>query len=177
MSDTPDLYRVTSTYESEFVTAGGTLILHEGEDEVRVSRDKDGYLVKNLEITWFMRVDGFEMRFDTGVYNAAIESFADSTGKQRDFGVDAVNELFTRQEAEHVQTYLELVKDRDEVTHAIKPADLPYPQNIMGLGATPVGGPNDFVMLHWRNDYSLPFDVRGYYDIRNHETIHASKLN
>ena len=36
----------------------------------------------------------------------------------------------------------------------------------MGLGAIPVGGGPDGYLLHKESNYSLPFKVQGYFDLR-----------
>jgi hypothetical protein len=43
---------------------------------------------------------------------------------------------------------------------------LPVPGNIMGYGAIPIGGPEDFYQLCKEEEWTLPFELWGYYDLR-----------
>jgi len=36
----------------------------------------------------------------------------------------------------------------------------------MGYGAVPIGGPEDFYQLCKEEEWTLPFEVWGYYDLR-----------
>jgi hypothetical protein len=50
-----------------------------------------------------------------------------------------------------------------------KMSKLPFPENIMGTSAIPVGGGTDFVTTSESDDYDLPFKVWGFYDVRGCE--------
>jgi hypothetical protein len=38
----------------------------------------------------------------------------------------------------------------------------------------PGGGPRGFLMLCERDEWLLPFKVRGYYDLRGHDLVHKA---
>lgn len=81
-----------------------------------------------------------------------------------------IDELFTADEAQMLLRYLN-EHHRDGSTHRQRPAKLPIPMNTIGLSAIPAGGCQDFYMLHKEDDYDLPFEVWGYYDLRGYEPI------
>ena len=80
---------------------------------------------------------------------------------------DAVDELFTDSEARALVEYM--AREHPGDLHEITPARLPLEGNIMGRGAIPVGGPQDFYMLSREDEWTLPFQVYGYYDLERHE--------
>jgi hypothetical protein len=84
-----------------------------------------------------------------------------------------IDELFTQEEAEALKQYL----DRnygDAGTNTIHKVDLPVAGNTMGVGAIAVGGGTDFYMLDKDEEYSLPFKVWGYFDLRGCELVDGS---
>jgi hypothetical protein len=84
-----------------------------------------------------------------------------------------VDEFFTKDEAEILKGYLGQ-NHGDAGVNTIKAVKLPLPSNVMGIGAMPVGGNNDFYMLDKEENYSLPFRVWGYLDLRGCQRVDGS---
>jgi hypothetical protein len=79
----------------------------------------------------------------------------------------ALEELFTEEEA---RPFIEWARThRDDTTAKMEEAKLPLENNIMGIGAVPVGGGTDFLMISSVDDYDLPFEVWGFVDVRKCE--------
>jgi len=74
-----------------------------------------------------------------------------------------VDELFTEDEARQLKDYIDQSHEGETI---IKEQPLPVDNNVMGYGAIPVGGMQDFYMLSKEAEYSLPFKVYGYFDLR-----------
>jgi hypothetical protein len=80
----------------------------------------------------------------------------------------AIAELFSGDEA---AAWVAWLLEHRKGEHTVEPAKLPMPLNMMGVGAQAVGGETDFLMMWTSPDYDLPFQVAGYYDLRQHELI------
>lgn len=87
----------------------------------------------------------------------------------------AIDELFTRAEAEALASYLK--EHYDDKTVTIEKAALPHPSNVGGLGVMPAGGGVDFLLLAKNKAYSLPFKVEGYFDTRSSERLSFSSAD
>jgi len=85
------------------------------------------------------------------------------------YAEEAIDELFTEDEANQLAAYLDAFGEEHVTT--IKEAALPIPKNMMGVGAIPVGGGDDFYMLCKQQEYFLPFEVWGYFDLVGCELI------
>jgi hypothetical protein len=81
----------------------------------------------------------------------------------------AIDELFTREEADALKSYLDTYPGLTTIARA----DLPYPNNIIGQGARAVGGGDDFYSLHRADGYPLAFKVAGYFNLRGCELVEA----
>jgi len=81
------------------------------------------------------------------------------------YSEDALNQMFALEEAEMLAEYLRGYYDDEPAIHE---EELPIEGGRMGPGAIPVGGPQGFYMLDKTPGYSLPFEVWGYYDRRQH---------
>ena len=81
------------------------------------------------------------------------------------YSEDALNQMFAPEEAEMLAEYLRGYYDDEPAIHE---EELPIEGGRMGPGAIPVGGPQGFYMLDKTPGYSLPFEVWGYYDRRQH---------
>src|SRR5262245_52991529 len=77
----------------------------------------------------------------------------------------AVEEMFTWDEAQQLKGFLERHYG-DVGETVIEEVSLPIENCCMGVGALPVGGGTDFYMLSKAPEYSLPFKVWGYFDLR-----------
>ena len=84
-----------------------------------------------------------------------------------------IDELFELDEAQALKDYIDQ-NHGEETTTTIKKAELPIANTSMGAGAMPVGGGNDFKMLDRAPNYSLPFKVWGYFDLRGCELADGS---
>jgi hypothetical protein len=80
---------------------------------------------------------------------------------------EAVEELFTKDEADTFVAWARANRNGGDTM--IREYALPVQNNIMPLGAIPVGGPQNFLMIDRSPDYNLPFKAWGYYDTRNCE--------
>lgn len=74
------------------------------------------------------------------------------------YAFEAIDELFTEEEARTLVTYL--VRDRDEIFNSIIPVKLPIPLNSVGLDAL---RKHNF-SLYATPGYPLPFKVQGFPD-------------
>lgn len=83
-------------------------------------------------------------------YSEAVADYGALDDNDKLYVHDAVDELFTDNEARTLVEYM--AREHPWDLHEITPARLPLEQNIMGLGAIPVGGPQDFLMLSEREN-------------------------
>lgn len=121
-----------------------------------------GAFFKNVTVHWFVadrKAPVVDLR-DWIDFEKAVDL---------DYSVGAVNELFTADEAAAFREYLLMVHGDDSAK--IEPAAGKMPDDIIPWGAIPVGGSSDFYQLGADDDYSLPFDVWGYFDVEQHERI------
>jgi hypothetical protein len=92
---------------------------------------------KNVTIEWFVDRRAQPLFGENGSlgveYGRVIMNY-DAT----DYAELAVEEMFTKDEAEALQAFLRA--KRNDATAIIEPAKLPIANNIVGLGAIPAGG-------------------------------------
>lgn len=81
-----------------------------------------------------------------------------------------IEETFNRVEMRAILAYLLKHYKSKEVKVVIQRATPPK-NNCMGLGAIAVGGLCDFYMFSEERGYDLPFEVWGYFDVRNSEVV------
>lgn len=98
-------------------------------------------------------------------YAEAIEELAPGTDPDA-YQRMAVDELFTRKEAEALVLYL--AGWYTGHCTGITEQPLPLGSDAMGLSAIPLGGGVDHMMPVIKRDYPLPFMVYGHYDLRRH---------
>jgi len=79
------------------------------------------------------------------------------------YTASAIEQTFSKAEAKQLYAYF---KQRGNVRLRARRAYSPT-NNSMGVGATPVGGGNDFYTFSEEPGYSLPFKVWGYFDLRH----------
>jgi hypothetical protein len=94
-------------------------------------------------------------------YAELIENY-DANNEMRLYSEEAINEMFSLEEAEAWMAWLKSHQGGCE--HEIEEAKLPI--NTMGVGAIPVGGEQDFLMVNQEPDYDLPFTVWDSFDLR-----------
>jgi hypothetical protein len=82
----------------------------------------------------------------------------------------AIDELFTLDEANALKAYLDQHHGEHGET-TVQRVDLPYRNNVIGVLAEPVGGGDDFYSLWKSPEYSLPFKVVAYFDLRGCELV------
>lgn len=121
---------------------------------------------KDVCIAWFNTADA---RPDLP-FAALIEGYDEMDTYFRRYSEGYVSELFTAEQARALVTYLDQHHGHESV-QATTRVKLPVPGNIMGCGAIPVGGPQDFYLLCKEEEWTLPFEVWGYYDLRQHEPV------
>lgn len=111
-------------------------------------------------------------------FAALIEGYDDLGPDSRCYPELYVAELFTAEQARALVTYLDQHHGHESIQTTTR-VKLPVPGNVMGYGAIPVGGPQDFYLLYKEEGWTLPFDVWGYYDLRQHEPVagHEAERN
>jgi hypothetical protein len=92
------------------------------------------------------------------------EQFAGFCDLNDPYSRGLIEESFTADEALRFAAYLKAQHKSDV---RIEPQELPVPANTMGAGAVAVGGTTDFHMLCNEEGYSLPFEVWGFYNVRD----------
>lgn len=93
------------------------------------------------------------------------------TGERTPYLAAAVDELFTREEAEALVAYLKETYKDD--TARISEYPTPVPANHGPLTMGGYGGSVDgFILKERREGYPFDFDVEGYYDVRHLEPTH-----
>jgi hypothetical protein len=112
---------------------------------------------KGVAFCWFRTEGPSEPR----PYGELIENYEPGNV----YAEGAIDEMFTEDEALLLKEYLDRTYTGAGVT-VIEEQPLPIPNNTMGCGAIPVGDGNDFHMLDRNPEYSLPFKVWGYFDLR-----------
>jgi hypothetical protein len=127
------------------------------------ARDFKGY--KDVVFDWFRDGAPAERRN----YATLIEDY-DPTDSMACYAEGCIDELFTEDEALKLKEYLDRVNGKEGPT-TIEEVRLPIPNNTMGTGAIPVGGGQDFLEIYRRREYSLPFKVAGYFDLRGCERL------
>jgi hypothetical protein len=128
---------------------------------------------RNVTIHWF--VD----RRTTRVQRPYAELIAGYDRAENDpYSEGAIDELFSAAEAE---AFVDWLKDNRGATGedtTVDEAALPISRNLMGFGAIPVGGAQDFLCMDEvaGNPAASPlgFTVLGYYDLRAYEPIDKS---
>jgi hypothetical protein len=103
-------------------------------------------------------------------YSELVEGHDDGSDAYFD-SREAINELFTADEAQAFKAYIESTNTPEMVI--VEPARLPYSLNTMPIRAIPLGGPQDSLMIWKRDGYPLRFRVEGYFDIRSAQTGNA----
>jgi hypothetical protein len=116
---------------------------------------------KNVLLTWLAAREGQP----PVPYAEAIEGLAPGTDPDT-YQRMAVDELFTRKEAEALVLYLAGWYTGHSTVITEEP--LPLGPDVMAMSAVPLGGGVDHMMPVIKRDYPLPFMVYGYYDLRWH---------
>jgi hypothetical protein len=123
---------------------------------------------KNVNITWFME----RRQQPVAPYAELIADYAElEHHKYRWMAEGHVDEMFTADEARAVLAWL---NEQRPAAHVLLPQAMPIRAHtddgalLMGLGAIPVGGLQDFLIPN-ETDWNLPFKVLGYYDLRCYE--------
>lgn len=128
-----------------------------------VTKAYRGY--KDVTFTWFRH----KVRRP---YAQLIQEY-EPGNKDFSYAEGCIDELFTAAEAAALKSYL----DREHGDHSvttIEPVGLPVAKSAMGIGALPVGGLDDFLMLDREESYSLPFSVWGFSALSHCELIDSS---
>jgi len=78
-----------------------------------------------------------------------------------------IEEAFSKEELRQLHKYFSEYYEPDRLRARV--AD-PPDNHVIGYGAYPVGGGTDFYGFSEADDYSLPFKVWGFFDLRHSET-------
>ena len=123
---------------------------------------------RDVSISWFVA------KRASPVQRPYAELIADCDAAKEDhqYAEEAIDELFSDAEALSFVDWLKgSGRATDESTKIVE-ATLPIPENVVALGAIPVGGPQDTLDL--AENAELGFTVSGYFDLRAHEPIDKS---
>ena len=147
--------------------------VHEEEAKLyRVYSTVDGWKHRHwffdgVTITWLARRVAKDRYRPPWVEEPVVDV---RTGEKNFYLASAVDELFTREEAEAFVAYL---KERyGDDTARMWEYPTPVPACNMGLGDIPVGGGVSTCLVQWKEGYPFDFEVEGYYDLRDLEPTH-----
>jgi hypothetical protein len=133
----------------------------------------EGY--KDVHITWFMarRIVPHALS-----YQDMIKGYDALDPDDRLMAKERVDECFTADEAQQVLAWLNANRSgKHEIVH-VETTPVESREDgalLMPLGAIPLGGPQDCLMPN-EVDWTLPFKVFGYYDLRHHERADDANL-
>ncbi len=133
-----------------------------------IVKEYDG--CKNVRFDWFK--DNFRDIYRRRPYADLIADY-DPSMRTIGYAEEAIEELFTEDEAKQLVAYLDR-EHGDQETTIIEEQKLPIPNNCCGYSPNGVGGGDDFYTLDQRPDYSLPFKVWGYFDLVGCELVDGS---
>jgi hypothetical protein len=134
------------------------------------SNVKEFHGCKDVTFRWFFAAERAQRR----PYADLIKHYQ-ADDEYRMYSEGYIEELFSEDEARQLKEYL----DREhghEGTNSITEERLPIGRNVMGVGAVPVGGGDDFYMLDQEPNYSLPFKVWGYFNLVGCELLDGSDV-
>ena len=115
---------------------------------------------KNVGINWLVNKRDEEPR----CWRDHIIGYDALYNSNRFFTEDFLNKLFTESEKDRFMAYL----DQFPGTHTSSPVKLPLEgSTVIGVGVMAVGGGTDVYRLNKHEDYQLPFEVLGYFDLRH----------
>lgn len=124
-----------------------------------------GGIYTKVPFMWFVRNrDNPVIPYEKGISDYKKRS----NEKHKSYQEEALDELFTEEEVEALMGYL--LKSYDTDCH-IEEVNLPIDSNCGGWGVLAVGGETDFYMLSKTDDYNLPFETWGYFDVRWAKTL------
>ncbi|MGA8649994.1 MAG: hypothetical protein WB677_05130 [Xanthobacteraceae bacterium] len=132
---------------------------------------------KDVPIVWF--VDKRERRLfgPGGSLNVQVRDVLPNyTGSYHDYdSADALEEYFTESEAKAFGDWLQVHRRTAVTTEAVQFPIILEDNAILGaIGTTPVGGETGFLLMPAAPDYGFPFNVWGYFDVRDCEPIAKS---
>jgi hypothetical protein len=117
-----------------------------------------GWHYNSVRVHWFRADHRFDID-DDATFTPLI------TGDAGDFYARAfINELFTKDEADLLVHYLQ---EQHATACDITEVSLPIASHIMPWGGIPIGGPFGNYDLFEEAPYTLPFRVRGQYDVED----------
>jgi len=110
-------------------------------------------------------------------YAALIEGYDQMASDLRVYPEYFLGELFTAEQVGALVGYLDR-HHGDECVQTVSRAEMPIPGNMVAFGAIDIGGSEDFNRLCMEAEWTLPFKVWGYYDLRQQlEGPHAGRVN
>ena len=104
-----------------------------------------------------------------GRYAEVILDYDNSKGKPNAEGL--IDELFTLDEAERFIAWFKKQWPEIGAELKLKQVELPVSNNFIGVSDLPVGRWEGFVDIDRDEGYNLPFEVCGYYNLRDRETV------
>ncbi|UCH97670.1 MAG: zinc ribbon domain-containing protein [Candidatus Aminicenantes bacterium] len=118
-----------------------------------------GIYYDNLKINWFM-IDRQEppVPFEQAIANYKGISFASRAGPE-----NHIKERFTREEAESLKKYL---ISAQKIKAVLEGYPLPVNATVKGYRDAPPPPGTDFILLHKKASYNLPFKVEGVFNTK-----------
>ena len=127
---------------------------------------------ENVVITWFVHDRPYP--WPPVHYQALVLDYNQYEGeKSKLYAEGYIDELFRLEEVKLFETWSEEYIDI-KIRKQAKPIPLKF-EGKMPIGATPIGGPGNFIMLPKMEIYDLPFEVWGYFNLR--ETTTPGEFN
>ncbi len=141
-----------------------------------------GQLYKDVQLTWLMDRRRYPAPFEEFIspdaepvapFAEAIRNYNRLEDSNKFYAEESLQELFTERELKQLQEYLLLAHDDREAL--AEEVSLPLASKSFPLSGIPVGGSSGWYDLHQEPEYSLPFKVYGFFDVRGYEVIGRSE--
>jgi len=113
----------------------------------------------NLKINWFV----LNRREPVVPFEQAIENYSELPFTARVNPENFIKQCFTLAEAESLKQYL---ASAQKIRAVIDGCPLPVKANVKGYRDVPPPPTTDYVLLHKKSSYNLPFKVEGFFNTK-----------
>jgi hypothetical protein len=123
---------------------------------------------RDVCLNWFMS----RRAQPVAPYADLIADYAEIEHEFRCYAEWLVDEMFTEDEANALFAWLQQNREGENAIERI-----PTPikaKHEMGYGSIPVGDLEDLLVISKADDWNLPFEALGYYDLRFYERMEGS---
>jgi hypothetical protein len=156
--------------DAKFCSSCGSPITSKGKGETKPQKLYHCYSIVNnlgykgihydkVKISWFVK--GREK--PQVPFEQAIANYSTLTAAARSYPENYILERFTQMEVELLKGYLSSVQKIKAAAEEIK---LPVSENKKGYKDVPPIPGTDFIVLHEKQNYNLPFKVEGIFNIK-----------